>query len=104
MPPGEAMLPIGLVVKADVIIEAIEAALNQVYVQSSDEPVLAVEADESGSGPEIVLFTTRRESNREKANVAIREAGLANLFAENCVKLPDEIALGVTIHSCPPLN
>ncbi|MFZ0034708.1 MAG: AMP-binding protein [Sedimentisphaerales bacterium] len=76
-------------------LPAIEAVLERQYAGDADEgPVLAVEATDDESHPELVLFTTC-EIDRETANRHIRNAGLSGLHnIRRVVKLEQIPTLG----------
>ncbi len=75
-------------------LPAIEATLNNAFAGEEDEgPLLAVEAGETDAGPEIILFTVRDEITREKANNALRQAGMSGLQHIRRVKKVEEIPL-----------
>lgn len=63
-----------------VSLPAIEALLRPLFPSSTDgAPTLAVEAQETGMRPEIILFSTRADVDRETVNAALRSGGLSAL-------------------------
>lgn len=74
-------------------LPAIESTLNNAFLQGDEEePIIAVEANVTAAEPEIILFTAREEITREKANNALRKAGMSGLQnirrVENIEKIP----------------
>jgi acyl-CoA synthetase (AMP-forming)/AMP-acid ligase II/1-acyl-sn-glycerol-3-phosphate acyltransferase/acyl carrier protein len=75
-------------------LPAIESVLLESYAEETDEgPVLAVEATPSDDHPELVLFTTRDDLDRETVNTRIRDAGLSPLHNIRRVVRVEEIPL-----------
>jgi len=76
-------------------LPAIEAVLNSRFTpETEDKPDLAVETADI-ENPEIVLFTTRDDIDRQSANKIIRDAGLSGLHSiRKVIKLKDIPLLG----------
>ncbi len=72
-------------------LPAVEKALEAHY-PVGDGPVLAVAATEDDQQPELVLLTTL-DTNRQEANLAVREAGLSPLHNIRLVKRVEKIPL-----------
>lgn len=74
-----------------VSLPAIESALLEKF-GSLDEQIIAVEADETGDKPKIIMFSMKEISLKE-VNTYLHEQGFSNLMKINKVRIVDKIPL-----------